>query len=80
MRDASKQEDINNKIEANEKMRKICLAMLEDHREINNGDSCQTKVQHTENERNALKAARRRYLPMQHRIEKQNGYMDRLAQ
>ena len=66
----SRQAEINKKIKANDKLRKILTNMLEERRVLVYGDNCRSKMQSLEDEKAALLAAERQFLPLQSWIEK----------
>ena len=73
------QAEINRKIKANDKLWKFLLN-LEDHRVIVDGDSFKSKMQSLDDEKNAaLLAAKRQFLPLQSRIDKQKNYLERVS-
>ena len=63
------QAEINKKIKANDKLRKILTNMPEKHR----------AMQSLDDEKAALLAARRQFLPFQRRIEKQKNNLERVS-
>ena len=69
----SHQSEINRKIKANNKLQKILTAMPKEHRELIYGDSFQSKMQSMDDEKAALLAAKRHFLPLQSQIEKQKN-------
>ena len=73
----SHQAEINKKIRANDKLRKILTNMPEEHKSLIYGDSLKAKMQSLDDEKVALLAAKRQFLPLQSRIEKQKNYLER---
>ena len=65
------QVEINKKIKANDKLLKILTNMPEEHRTLIYGDSFKSKKQPLDDENAALLAAKRQFLPLQSRIDKQ---------
>ena len=59
------QAEINKKIKANDKLRKILTNMPEKHRALIYGDSFKSKMQPLDNDKAALLAAKRQFLPSQ---------------
>ena len=70
---------INKKIKANDKFWKILTNMPVEHRALNYGESFKSKMQSLDDEKTALLAARRQFLPLQSRIEKQKNYLERVS-
>ena len=66
------QAEINKKIKANDKLRKILTNMPEEHRTLIYGDSFKSKMESLDDEKAALLAAKRQFLPLQSRIDKTN--------
>ena len=56
----------------------ILIPMPEEHRVLISGDSVQAKLQAMDDEKAALLAAKRQFLPLQSRIEKQKQYSERI--
>ena len=73
------QAEINKNIKANDKLRKILTTVPEEHRALIYGDSCKSKMQSLDDEKAALLAANRQFLPLQSRIEKQKNYLERVS-
>ena len=68
----SHQSEINRKIKANDKLRKMILTnMPEEHRVLIYGDSFDLKLQSLDDGKAALLAAKRQFLHLESRIEKQ---------
>ena len=67
----SHQAEINRKIRANDKLRKILTNMPGELKSLIYGDSLKAKMQSLDDEKVALLAAKRQFLPLQSRIEKQ---------
>ena len=65
----SHQAEINRKIRANDKLRKILTNMPDEHKSLIYGDSLKTKMQSLDDEKVALLAAKRQFLPLQSLIE-----------
>ena len=64
--------EINRKFKANDKLRKMILTnMPEEHRVLIYGDSFDLKLQSLDDEKAALLAAKRQFLHLQNRTEKQ---------
>ena len=74
----SHQDEINKKIGANDKLRKILTNMPGEHKSLIHGDSLKAKMQSLVDEKVALLAAKRQFLPVQSRIEKQKNYLERI--
>ena len=68
----SHQAEINKKIRANDKLRKILTNMPDEHKSLIYGDSLKAKMQ-------SLLAAKRQLLPLQSRIVKHKNYLDRIS-
>ena len=66
----SQQAEINRKIRANDKLRKILTNMSDEHKSLIYGDSLKAKMQSLDDEKVAMLAAKRQFLPLQSRIEK----------
>ena len=75
----SHQAEINKKIRANDKLRKILTNMPDEHKSLIYGDSLKAKMQSLDDEKVALLAAKRQFLPLQNRIEKQKNYLERIS-
>ena len=75
----SHQAEINKKIRANDKLRKILTNMPDEHKSLIYGDSLKAKMQSLDDEKVALLAAKRQFLPLQSRIEKQKNYLERIS-
>ena len=73
------QAEINKKIKANDKLRKILTNTPEEHRTLIYGDSFKSKMQSLDDEKAALLAAKRQFLPLQSRIDKQKNYLERVS-
>ena len=69
----SHQAEINKKIRANDKLRQILTNMPEEHRALIYGDSFKSKMQSLDDEKAALLVAKRQFLPLQSRIDKQKN-------
>ena len=69
------QAEINKKNTANDKLRQILTNKPEEHRALIYGDSFKSKMQSLDDEKAALLAARRQFLTLQSRIEKQKKYL-----
>ena len=63
----SLQSEINRKIKANDKLRKILTNMPEEYRVLIHGDSFKSKMQSLDDEKSVLLAAKRQFLPLQSR-------------
>ena len=59
----SHQAEINRKIRANDKLRKILTNMPDEHKSLIYGDSLKAKMQSLDDEKVALLAAKRQFLP-----------------
>ena len=70
--------EINSTIKANEKLLNVLITLPKEHRVLIDGDSVQSKLQTVGNEKAALLAAKRQFLPLQRRIEKQKQYSERI--
>ena len=75
----SHQAEINRKIRANDKLRKILTNMPDEHKSLISGNSLKAKMQSLDDEKAALLAAKRQFLPLQSRIEKQKNYLERIS-
>ena len=75
----SHQAEINKKIKANDKFRKILANMPDEHKSLIYGDNLKAKMQSLDDEKVALLAAKRQFLPLQNRIEKQKNYLERIS-
>ena len=75
----SHQAEINRKIKANDKLRKILTNRPEEHRTLMYGDSLKAKMQSLDYEKVSLLAAKRQFLPLQSRIETQKNYLERIS-
>ena len=75
----SHQAEINKKIRANDKLRKILTNMPDEHKSLIYGDSLKAKMQSLDDEKVALLAAKRQLLLLQSRIEKHKNYLDRIS-
>ena len=75
----SHQAEINKKIRANDKLRKILTNMPDEHKSLIYGDSLKAKMQSLDDEKVALLAAKRQFLPLQSRIVKQKNYLERTS-
>ena len=75
----SHQAEINRKIRANDTLRKILTNMPDEHKSLIYGDSLKAKMQPLDDEKVALLAAKRQFLPLQSRIEKQKNYLERIS-
>ena len=75
----SLQSEINRIIKASDKLRKILTSMPEEYRVLIHGDSFKSKMQSLDGEKSVLLAAKRQFLPLQSRIEKQNNYLERVS-
>ena len=76
----SHQAEINRKIRANYKLRKILTNMPDEHKSLIYGDSLKAKMQSLDDEKVvALLAAKRQFLHLQSRIEKQKNYLERIS-
>ena len=75
----SLQSEINRKIKANDKLRKILTSMPEEYRVLIHGGSFKSKMQSLDGEKSAVLAAKRQFLPLQSRIQKQNNYLERVS-
>ena len=75
----SHQAEINRKIRANDKLRKILTNMPDEHKSLIYGDSLKAKMQSLDDEKVALLAAKRQFPPLQNRIEKQKNYLERIS-
>ena len=73
------QAEINKKIKANDKLRKILTNMPEEHRTTIYGGSFESKMQSLDDEKAALLADKRQFLPLQSRIDKQKNYLERVS-
>ena len=73
------QAEINKKIKANDKLRKFLTNMPEEHRTLIYGDSFKSKMESLDDEKAALLAAKRQFLPLQSRIDKQKSYLERVS-
>ena len=73
------QAEINRKIRANDKLRKIVTNMPDEQKSLIYGDSLKAKMQSLDDEKVALLAAKRQFLPLQSRIEKQKKYLERIS-
>ena len=60
----SHQAEINKKIRANDKLRKILTNMPDEHKSLIYGDSLKAKMQSLDDEKVALLAAKRQFLPL----------------
>ena len=74
----SHQAEINKKIIANDKLTKILTNMPDEHTSLIYGDSLKAKIQSLDDEKVALLAAKRQFLPLPNRIEKQKNYLERI--
>ena len=70
--------EIDSKIKANDKLLNVLIPMPEEHRVLIYGDSVQAKLQAMDDEKAALLAAKRQFLSLQSRIEKQKRYSERI--
>ena len=75
----SHQAEINRKIRANDKLHKILTNMPDEHKSLIYGDSLKAKMESLDDEKVALLAAKRQFLPVQNRIEKQKNYLERIS-
>ena len=77
----SHQSEINRKIKANDKLRKMILTnMPEEHGVLIYGDSFDLKLQSLDDEKAALLAAKRQFLHLQSRIDKkQENCLERVS-
>ena len=75
----SHQSEINRKIKANDKLRQILTNMPEEHSVLIFGDSFRSNMQSLDDEETALLAAKRQFLPLPSRIEKQKAYLERVS-
>ena len=75
----SHQAEVNRKIRANDKLRKILTNMPDEQKSLIYGDSLKAKMQSLDDEKLALLAAKRQFLPLQSRIEKQKNYLERIS-
>ena len=75
----SHQAEINRKIRANDKLRKILTNVPDEHKSLIYGDSLKAKMLSLDGEKVALLAAMRQFLPLQSRIEKQKNYLERIS-
>ena len=73
------QSAINRKIKANDKLRIIQTNMPEEHRVLIYGDRFRSNMQSLDGEKAALLAARRHFLPLQSRVEKQKNCLERVS-
>ena len=73
------QAEINKKIKAKGKLRKILANMPEEHRTLVYGDSFKSKMEALDDEKAALLAAKRQFLPLQSRIDKQKNFLKRVS-
>ena len=64
------QAEIDKKIKPNDKLRKILTNMPEEHRALIYGESCSRRMQSLDDEKAALLAAKRQFLPLQSRIKR----------
>ena len=53
--------------------------MPDEHKSLIYGDSLKAKMQSLDDEKVALLAAKRQFLPLQNRIEKQKNYLERIS-
>ena len=58
---------------------KILTNMPDEHKSLIYGDSLKAKMQSWDDEKVALLAAKRQFLPLQSRIEKQKNYLERIS-
>ena len=73
------QAEINKKIKANDKLRKILTNMPKEHRTLIYGESFKSKIESLDDDRGALLAAKRQFPPLQSRIDKQKNYVERVS-
>ena len=73
------QAEINKKIKANDKLRKILTNVPEEHRTLIYGDSFKSKMESLDDEKAALSAAKRQILPLQSQIDKLKNYLERVS-
>ena len=73
------QAEIKKKIKANDKLRKNFTNMPEEHRTLIYGDSFKSKMESLDDEKAALLAAKRQFLPLQSPIDKQKNYLERVS-
>ena len=72
----SHQSEINWKITGDDKLRKILGNMPEEHRVLTYGDSFGSKMHSLDDEKAALLAAKRQFIPSQSWVEKQKIYLE----
>ena len=73
------QAEINKNIKANDKLRKILTNMPEEHTTLIYGDSLKSKMESLDDEKAALLAAKRQFLPLRSRIDSQKNYLERVS-
>ena len=66
-------------INKNDKLRKILTNMPKEHRTLIYGDSFKSKMESLDDEKAALLAAKRQFLPLQSRIDKQKNFLERVS-
>ena len=73
------QAEIIKKIRANDKLRKMLTNMPWEHRTFIYDDSFKSNMESLDDEKAALLAAKRQFLPLQSRIDKQKNYLERVS-